>query len=110
MLSLDFKNLRAANEALQRQMNGDMPSDLLFSIATSALGTNAAKLADEGRKRPFTHTPKRSIEDWLAHTVIYADLIAKADEIDLVQAIARRINETCWREGIGPLLLTAGES
>jgi len=110
MLSLELKSLRAATMALQRQMNGNMPSNLLFSIASSGLGDNAAKLADEGRNRPFTHTPKRSIEDWLAHTVIYADLIAEAEEIDLAEAIARRINEICWREGIGPLLLTAGES
>lgn len=113
MLSLDFKNLRAANGARQVEWTGSAAVPLLFRATELAGETGEAmnivkKLERERLGWPGSRATRAQLADELADIIICVDLLAMTEDIDLAVAIARKFNETSRKVGLSTLLYPTG--
>src|SRR3954470_16512156 len=105
-MSLSFKHLRQANE--NRQIEWEAGSEFSLTYLGNALAgetgeaCNVIKKLDRERSN---HVGSRAtiddLADELADVIIYADLIAKKEQIDLGEAIRNKFNKTSEKYGLG---------
>lgn len=106
MNKLSFDDLRQANTARQIEWEGEVAFSLEY-LGNAMAGEcgeacNVIKKIVRSRMGAVgrTATPKDLAEE-LADIVIYVDLIARKEEIDLGEAIKAKFNKTSKNYGLG---------